>query len=192
MAILFGHTATRAKTPPMQGDPLILFRPTLPSLGTEIFMWVMAMVPTICCDSLPTENFLEKSGGQATVTANSTLHTASSWIHAAGIQSWWWQIVATGACRFFLWTAHIFAPLETSRGSACHVTFIPKASGWSVRTSTARFAFSTATTRWLCNWEMAAPRTGKLAHAVGNRVTNSLLGSSSRPTRLFFFTTATF
>src|SRR5712664_4955982 len=132
MANPFGHTATRVKTLPMQGDPLILFRPTSPSLQTEIFMWVMATARTICCDFLRTENFLEKSGGRATVTANSTRHTASSWIPEVGIQSLWLRIVGTGACKLFPWTAYIFAPLKTSRVSVCLVTFIRKPTGWSV------------------------------------------------------------
>src|SRR2546429_3520563 len=103
----------------------------------------------------------------------------------------WLRIVGTGACKPSVWTAHIFAPLKTIHGSVCRVTFIPKASGWSVRTSTVRFAFSTATTTWLCNWETAALPTGRLAHAAGNRATNSLPGSSSRLTRLFSFTVVT-
>src|SRR4029077_17627738 len=101
MANPFGRTAIRVKTLPMQGDPLILFRPTSPSLQTEIFMWVMATARTICCDFLRTENFLEKSGGRATVMANSRRHTASSWIPAVGIQSLWLRIVGTGACKLF-------------------------------------------------------------------------------------------
>src|SRR5258708_31869786 len=105
MANPFGHTATRVKTLPMQGDLLILFRPTSPSLQTEIFMWVMATARTICCDFLRAENLLEKSGGRATVTANSTRHMASSWIPAVGMQSLWFRIVGTGAGQFFSWDA---------------------------------------------------------------------------------------
>src|SRR5258708_2668102 len=110
MANPFGHTATRVKTMPMQGDPLILFRPTSPSLQTEIFMWVMATARTICCDFLRTENFLEKSGGRATVTANSTRHTASSWIPEVGIQSLWLRIMATVAFQLFSFTGCLFRP----------------------------------------------------------------------------------
>src|SRR5437016_1551362 len=74
----------------------------------------MATARTICCDFLRTENFLEKSGGRATVTANSTRHTASSWIPVARIPSWWLRIAGIVACKLFPWTAHIFAPLKTS------------------------------------------------------------------------------
>src|SRR6266850_962343 len=138
------------------------------------------------------EDFSEKSCGRATVTTNSTRHTASSWTPAVGFQSSWLRIVGTGAFKPFPWTAHIFAPLKTSRDSVCLVTFIRKVTGWSVRTSTARFAFSTASTRSSCNWETAALQTGKLAHAGDSRATNSLPGNSSRPTRQFSFTAATF
>src|SRR6202022_925727 len=147
---------TRGKIRLTQGDPLILFPPTWPSLPTEIFLWVMATARIICCDFLRTANFWEKSGGRDTVTANSRRHTASSWIAAVGMQSWWLRIVGTGGCKLFRWTAHIFAPLKTIRGFVCLVTFIRKGSGWSVRTWTARFAFWTANIRSSRNWETAA------------------------------------
>src|SRR5258708_36236079 len=112
MANPFWHTATRVKTMPMQGDPLILFRPTSPSLQTEIFMWVMATARTICCDFLRTENFLEKSGGRGTVTANSTRHMGSSWIPAVGIQSLWLLVFGIRACQIFACEGLHFRPLE--------------------------------------------------------------------------------
>src|SRR5207253_282813 len=81
-------------------------------------------------------------------TLNSTTLTASPLIPPARIPSSCLRIVGTRACKPTVWTAHIFSPLKTIPGSVCRVTFIPKASARSVRTSTVRFAFSTATTTW--------------------------------------------
>jgi len=74
--------------------------------------------------------FLGKSAGRATVTANSTRHTSSSWIPMVGMRSLWLRIAETGACELFPWTVHIFAPLKTTRDSVCHVIFIRKETGW--------------------------------------------------------------
>jgi len=101
----------------------------------------MATARTMFCDFLLTENSSEKSAGRATVMPNSTRLTAYSWIPAVRIPSSWLRIVGTGACNPLVWTALIFAPSKTIHGSACRVTFIRKGSGWSVRTSTVRFAF---------------------------------------------------
>src|SRR5215472_1471531 len=152
----------------------------------------MATAHTMSCDFLPTENSSEKSGGQDTVTRNSTRLMAYSWIPAVRNPSLWLRIAGTGECKPLVWTAHTFAPLKTIHGSVCRVTFTPKASGWSVQTSTVRFAFLTASTMWLCNWETVALPTVRLDHAAGSRATNSLLGSSSRLTRLSSFRVVTF
>jgi len=45
--------------------------------------------------------FLGEVGRPATVTTNSTRHTASSWTPAVGFQSSWLQIVGTGAFKPF-------------------------------------------------------------------------------------------
>src|SRR5205085_716215 len=152
----------------------------------------MATARTTCCDFRPMGSSSEKSGGRATAMENSTRPTASSWMPGVRTPSLSLRIVGTGACRLSPWTARIFTRSSKSRSFACRVTSIRKAHGWSVRTSTARFAFSTLSTRWLCNWETAVLSTARLARAESNRAANSLRGSSSRRTRRFSFTTATF